>query len=80
MRGTLLTFSDGSRACLGRKFAQAEYIAFFASLLRGYDVVLKPGLNKKAVEKDLYLKCAGKLTLAPLSSIMLALKVTKLGA
>jgi len=80
MRGTLLTFSDGSRACLGRKFAQAEYMAFFASFLRGYDVKLKAGLDKNDVEKDLYLKCAGKLTLAPLSSIMLSLKVTKLGA
>ena len=32
MRGTFITFSDGSRVCLGRKFAQAEYIAFMAAL------------------------------------------------
>jgi len=74
MRGTLLTFSDGARVCLGRKFAQAEYIAFFACLLRDYSVELAPGMDPKIVEKDLYLKCAGEPNLMPVRSIKLALK------
>jgi cytochrome P450 len=74
MRGTLLTFSDGARACLGRKFAQAEYMAFFAGLLRDYRVELAPGSDAKTVERDLFLKCAGKVTLAPLNNIKLSLR------
>lgn len=66
MRGTLLTFSDGARACLGRKFAQAEYVAFFATLLRDYRVVLQPGQAAEEVERDLFATSAGKVTLAPL--------------
>lgn len=75
MRGTLLTFSDGARACLGRKFAQAEYIAFFAGLLRDYSVELAPGSDAKTVEKGLYLKCAGKPNLMPVDNIKLVLKL-----
>jgi cytochrome P450 len=74
MRGTLLTFSDGSRACLGRKFAQAEYIAFLAALLKDYRVQLAPESDPKAVERDINLKCAGKVTLAPLDNVKLSLK------
>jgi cytochrome P450 len=74
MRGTLLTFSDGARACLGRKFAQAEYMAFFVGLLREHVVELAPGQIPTDVERDLYLKCAGKVTLAPSSHIKLSLK------
>ncbi|KAJ4349462.1 uncharacterized protein N0V89_008077 [Didymosphaeria variabile] len=65
MRGTFLTFSDGSRACLGRKFAQAEYIAFLATLLREYEVALGDEMDRDLAEKDLNLRCAGKVTLAP---------------
>lgn len=71
MRGTLLTFSDGSRACLGRKFAQAEYIAFFVCLLRKYRIELAPGSDPAAVERDLFGKSAGRITLAPLDSVRL---------
>jgi cytochrome P450 len=74
MRGTLLTFSDGSRACLGRKFAQAEYMAFFAQLLRDYRVEVAPGVDPVAVKRDLYLKCEGKMTLTPMKNIKLALR------
>lgn len=66
MRGTLFTFSDGSRACLGRKFAQAEYIAFFAALLRDFEVTFAEGVDREQARRDLNLKCAGKVTLAPL--------------
>ncbi len=73
-RGSFLTFSDGSRACLGRKFAQAEYVAFLAVLLREYRVTLAEGMDPVMVEKDIYLRCAGKITLAPLDSIKLGLE------
>lgn len=74
MRGTLLTFSDGARACLGRKFAQAEYIAFFATLLRAYRVVLQPGQDADRIEKSLFAKSAGKITLAPLDKVPIRLE------
>ncbi|CAI7653188.1 unnamed protein product [Penicillium pancosmium] len=74
MKGTLLTFSDGSRACLGRKFAQAEYIAFFATLLREYRVRLGPGSDRTSVERDMFRKSAGTITLAPLGNVRLQLQ------
>jgi cytochrome P450 len=77
MRGTLLTFSDGARACLGRKFAQAEYIAFLVASLRDYKVGLAPGYDAKVVERDLYLKSGGKLTLAPFSHVKFSLEKRK---
>lgn len=73
-RGSFLTFSDGSRACLGRKFAQAEYIAFLAVLLREYKVTLGEGMDPVVVEKDVYLRCAGKISLAPLDNVRLSLE------
>lgn len=74
MRGTLLTFSDGARACLGRKFAQAEYMAFFSVLLHRFEVTFAEGVVKDQARRDLDLKCAGKVTLAPLEGQRLALK------
>lgn len=74
MRGTFLTFSDGQRSCLGRKFAQSEYIAFLATLLKDYRVVLGEGQDFERVEKDVYLRCAGRITLAPLDNVKLELK------
>ncbi|MCJ1243901.1 hypothetical protein MMC30_001098 [Trapelia coarctata] len=73
-RGSFLTFADGSRACLGRKFAQAEFVAFLAVLLREYRVTLAEGMDARMVEKDIYLRCAGKITLAPLEGIKLGLE------
>ncbi|KAF5861258.1 hypothetical protein ETB97_000450 [Aspergillus alliaceus] len=55
--------------CLGRKFAQAEYIAFFITLLRQYCVSLAPGSDPAVVERDLIGKSAGTITLAPLGNI-----------
>ncbi|KAF4540642.1 Cytochrome P450 oxidoreductase [Lasiodiplodia theobromae] len=79
MRGTLLTFSDGARACLGRKFAQAEYVAFFATLLRDYRVVLQPGQVAEEVERDLFATSAGKVTLAPLVKARIRLERRVMG-
>lgn len=69
MRGTFLSFSDGSRACLGRKFAQAEYVAFLVAVLREWRIELRGDMGKEEVEKDLFLRCAGTVTLRPLDTI-----------
>lgn len=74
VRGSLLTFSGGARACLGRKFAQSEFIAFLVTLLAEHEVVLGKGMDPKVVQKDIDLRAAGKLTLSPLNSVKLALK------
>ncbi|KAE8143180.1 putative cytochrome P450 oxidoreductase [Aspergillus pseudotamarii] len=74
MRGTLLTFSDGARACLGRKFAQAEYMAFFSVLLHTFEITFAEGVDRDQARRDLDLKCAGKVTLAPLDGQRLVLK------
>lgn len=82
MRGTLLTFSDGARACLGRKFAQSEYMAFLAALLKDYRVCLPAGgegsLDSRMVERDLFNKSAGKVTLAPFAEVGLRLERRKI--
>ncbi|KAL4966561.1 cytochrome P450 [Aspergillus stella-maris] len=74
MRGTFLGFSDGGRACLGRKFAQAEYIAFFATLLRRCRVELAPGVDAAIIKRDLYGKSGGSITLTPLGNVPLRIR------
>lgn len=74
MRGTLLTFSDGARVCLGRKFAQAEFMAFFAALLHEYEVCFAEGTDVEQARRDLSWKSSGKVTLAPLQHFQLKLK------
>ena len=65
VKGTFLTFSEGPRACLGRKFAQAEQIAFFARLLRRYQIRLGGNVSKAEVEQNIRLRSAGSpVTLA----------------
>ena len=39
-RGSFIPFSDGVRACLGRKFANVEFVAVMAVLFRDYSVEL----------------------------------------
>ncbi|KAI9793647.1 MAG: hypothetical protein M1816_007542 [Peltula sp. TS41687] len=40
VRGTYIPFSDGPRACLGRKFAQVEITAVLATIMRQHSVEL----------------------------------------
>ncbi|KAL4971987.1 cytochrome P450 [Aspergillus desertorum] len=40
VRGAFIPFSDGLRACMGRKFAQLEFIATLAVIFRQYRVTL----------------------------------------
>ena len=74
MRGTLLTFSDGSRACLGRKFAQAEFVAFLAVLLRRFEICFQQGVDIEQARRDLNFKSAGRVTLVPIAGFKLALR------
>ena len=74
VRGTLMTFSGGARACLGRKFTQSEYISVLATILREYRIVLGEGVDAKAVKQEIDHLAAGTVTLAPLKYVKLALK------
>jgi len=40
-RGSFIPFSDGARACLGRKFANVEFVATLSTLFREYSVELE---------------------------------------
>jgi cytochrome P450 len=72
--GRLIGFSDGARACLGRKFAQAEILAFLATALRHHRVALRKDMDRERVERDLYTTSAGLLTLSPLDYIKVELQ------
>jgi cytochrome P450 len=74
VRGTLMTFSGGARACLGRKFTQSEYTGVLATLLREYRVVLGEGMDTKVVKQEIDHLAAGAVTLAPLKHVKMALK------
>lgn len=74
VRGTLMTFSGGARACLGRKFAQAEYISMLATLLKEYRVVLGDGMNADVVKREIDTLSSGGVTMSPLNYVKLALK------
>lgn len=74
VRGTLMTFSGGARACLGRKFTQSEYISALATVLREYRIVLGEGMDAKVVKQEIDHLAAGTVTLAPLKYVKLALK------
>lgn len=75
MKGTLLTFSDGSRACLGRKFAQAEFVALLAVLLRRFEICFHDGVDIEQARRDLNFKSAGRVTLVPIAGFRLALRI-----
>jgi cytochrome P450 len=52
-RGSYVAFSDGPRACLGRKFAQVVFVAVIATVLREFtvDFVVKEGETRKMAEE-----------------------------
>ncbi|KAL8981234.1 MAG: hypothetical protein Q9177_005635 [Variospora cf. flavescens] len=73
VKGSFIGFSEGARACLGWKFAQVEYLVFFAVMLRQYRIRLKGNVPKSEVEKQIFLRCAGDITLSPFDNVKLAL-------
>ncbi|KAK4983975.1 hypothetical protein LTR50_006885 [Elasticomyces elasticus] len=66
IKGTFLTFNEGPRACLGRRFAQVEFIAFFSRLLKQYRLTLGGVARRDEVEKMIRLRSGGSpVTLVP---------------
>ncbi|KAI0547230.1 cytochrome P450 [Xylaria curta] len=59
VRGTFMTFNEGPRACVGRNFAKAEYVAFFARLLYNNRLVLRSGINAAWEERKIRCRSAG---------------------
>ena len=73
-KGTFLTFSEGPRACLGRRFAQVEFIAFFAGLLKEHRIQLGGTVPANEVERNLRLRSGGSpVTLVPPEDVKLLL-------
>lgn len=61
-----MTFNEGPRACLGKRFARTEFIAFFARLLRHNRLRLGEDISKEQVDKILRLRSQGSpVTLVP---------------
>ena len=70
-KGAFLPFSDGARACSGKKFAGVEFVAVLFTLLRNHRVQLEDGWTGERVKKILSGRKAGGLTLQPPESIPL---------
>jgi cytochrome P450 len=66
-KGTFLPFSEGSRACSGRKFAAVEFVSALCALLSDQRVTLdeSAGWTSERLEKSLKGRKAGALTLQP---------------
>lgn len=73
VKGSFLGFSEGARACLGWKFAEVEFLAFFAVMLRRYRVRLSGDVPKGEVEKQIFLRSAGEVALSPYDNVKLML-------
>ena len=74
-RGTFLAFPEGPRASLGRRFAQAEFVCFFAEVLEGHRLQFAQGVDGADVER-LSVSCSAgsPITLAPPSGVRLVLE------
>lgn len=72
--GKFIGFSDGARGCPGRGFAYTEFVAFFVTLLKEYRVSLAEGLDRESVERDVFWRSAGMLTLSPPPQIQVRLE------
>jgi len=70
-KGTFLPFSEGARACSGKKFASVEFVAVLFTLFREHRVEVAEGWSAERVKKILSGRKAGALTLQPPESIPL---------
>ncbi|KAE8324192.1 cytochrome P450 [Aspergillus sergii] len=52
VRGSYIPFSDGFRSCIGKKFAQVEFVVAMAIIFRQYRVMLARS-NERETENDL---------------------------
>lgn len=77
-KGSFLAFGEGSRACLGKRFSQVEFVAFFATLLREWRVELEGNVPASEVERTMRLRSGGSLvTLTPPEDVELRLEKRK---
>lgn len=75
VKGSFLTFSEGPRACLGKRFSQVEFVAFFAGLLRDHRLQLAGTFSKEDVERSLRLRSGGSpVTLIPHDDVKISLQ------
>jgi cytochrome P450 len=73
-KGTFFTFSEGPRACMGKRFATTELIAFFARLLRHYRIQLGPDVSAEEVDRTIRCRSGGSpVTLVPPEDVKLIL-------
>ncbi|KAF7977721.1 hypothetical protein HWV62_40575 [Athelia sp. TMB] len=68
-KGTWLPFSEGNRACSGKKFATVEFVAVLFTLLREHRLELGEGWDAARTAKVLAGRKAGALTLQPPESV-----------
>ncbi|KAF7326953.1 Cytochrome P450 [Mycena venus] len=69
--GTFLPFSEGSRACSGKKFATVEFVVVVFTLLRRHRVGLAEGCTAEWARKVMSGRKAGGITLQPPEDIPL---------
>lgn len=50
-RGTYLPFSEGARACAGKKFATVEFVAVLVTLLRDHRLTLEEGWSAEGASR-----------------------------
>ena len=75
VKGSFLTFSEGPRSCLGKRFSQVEFVAFFAGLLKDHRLQLAGRSSKEEVERSLRLRCGGSpVTLIPYDDVKISLQ------
>lgn len=75
VKGSFLTFSEGPRACLGKRFSQVEFVAFFARLLRDHRLQLAGTHCKEDIERSLRLRSGGSpVTLIPHDDVSISLQ------
>lgn len=73
-KGTFFTFSEGPRACMGKRFATTEFIAFFACLLKNYRIQLGPEASAEEVDRTMRCRSGGSpVTLVPPEDVKLVL-------
>ncbi|KAK0634278.1 cytochrome P450 [Bombardia bombarda] len=73
-RGTFMAFNEGLRACLGRIFAKAEFVAFFAHMLRDHRFELDEDVSPADVERIMRLRSGGSVvTLTPSENVRVRL-------
>lgn len=58
VRGAFIAFSDGIRSCLGKKFAQVEYVAIVTRLFHDYEVSLGRGHGEESLNEGELLRRA----------------------